>query len=48
LIYSEKPRANQSSIYSGAYKKQMSEDEKRKTLNEIEMQQTEFGEKKSK
>jgi len=47
LIYSEKPQVNQNSIYSGTYKRQMSEDEKRKTLNEVELQQTEFGEKKS-
>lgn len=46
LIYSEKPQVNQNSIYSGTYKRQMSEDEKRKTLNEVELQQTEFGEKK--
>lgn len=47
LIYLEKPQVNQNSIYSGAYKREMSEDEKRKMLNEVELQQTEFGEKKN-
>ncbi len=46
LIYSEKPKANQEQSYFGSYKRQMSEEEKRNTLNEVELQQTEFGEKK--
>lgn len=48
LIYSEKPQVNQSSAYSSTYQRQMSEDEKQKILNEVELQQTEFGEKKNK
>lgn len=46
LIYSDKPKANQEQSYFGSYKRQMSEEEKRNTLNEVELQQTEFGETK--
>jgi len=47
LIYSEKPQVNQSASYTSSYKRQLSEVEKQKILNEVEIQQTEFGEKKS-
>ncbi|MDU1906489.1 MAG: glycoside hydrolase family 2 TIM barrel-domain containing protein [Dysgonomonas sp.] len=47
LVYSEKPQVNQSASYTSSYKRQLSEEEKQKILNEVEIQQTEFGEKKS-
>ncbi len=47
LIYSEKPQINQSSSYASSYKRQLTEEEKQKVLNEVEIQQTEFGEKKN-
>ncbi|MDR1884324.1 MAG: glycoside hydrolase family 2 [Prevotella sp.] len=45
LIYSEKPRIDQASVYTSSYRRQLTEAEKQKTLNEVELQQTEFGEK---
>ena len=47
LVYSEKPQINQSSSYTSSYKRQLSEEDKQKALNEVEIQQTEFGEKKN-
>ena len=46
LIYTEKPQVNQSSGFNSSYKRQLTEDEKQKALEEVELQQTEFGEKK--
>lgn len=45
LYYLEKPSVNQNSGYSGAYQRRLSEKERQKMLNEVELQQTEFGEK---
>lgn len=47
LIYSEKPKVNQSISSNSLYKRTLSEEEKQKILNEVELQQTEFGEKKT-
>lgn len=47
MVYTEKPQVNQSQTYIGGYKRQMSEEEKRNTLNQVELQQTEFGEVKN-
>ena len=46
LVYTEKPQVNQGLSYSGSYQRQMTEEEKRNTLNQVEQQQTEFGETK--
>jgi beta-galactosidase len=44
LLYSEKPnRANDRQDRSSSYQRQLTDDEKRKLLNEVELQQTEFG-----
>lgn len=45
LIYNEKPRTVNKSSYSFDYQRQLSEEDKQKALNEVELQQTEFGEK---
>ena len=45
LVYQEKPQVNQATTYQSSYQRQMSEAERQKTLNEVELQQTEFGEK---
>ncbi|NDV79706.1 glycoside hydrolase family 2 TIM barrel-domain containing protein [Dysgonomonas sp. 511] len=47
LVYTEKPQVNQGVAYSSSFKRQMTEEERLKTLNEVELQQTEFGEKKA-
>ncbi|MDR0834095.1 MAG: glycoside hydrolase family 2 [Candidatus Symbiothrix sp.] len=46
LVYSDKPQRQFRSTYSDAYQRQLSEEERQKALNEVEIQQTEFGEKK--
>jgi len=45
LYYQEKPQVNQLSGYSSGYQRKLSEEERQKALNEVELQQTEFGEK---
>ncbi|MDR1631976.1 MAG: glycoside hydrolase family 2 [Dysgonamonadaceae bacterium] len=42
-VYSETPQLNASSSHLNNFQKQMTEEEKRKTLQEVERQQTEFG-----
>lgn len=47
LIYTEKPHAGvQIATKTEGYTRKLSEEEKQKILNEVELQQTEFGEKK--
>jgi beta-galactosidase len=46
LAYSETPQRKYSNSAMDAYQRQMSEKERKKILNEVEQQQTEFGEKK--
>jgi beta-galactosidase len=43
LVYSEKPQSGSSSFYLNHFQKRMTEEEKQKTLQEVEQQQTEFG-----
>ncbi|NDW09689.1 glycoside hydrolase family 2 TIM barrel-domain containing protein [Dysgonomonas sp. 520] len=45
LVYLEKPQINQTVAFGSSYQRQMTEEEKQKMLNEVELQQTEFGEK---
>lgn len=47
INYTEKPQVNQSSIYKSSYQRQLTEEERQKALNEVELQQTEFGEKRT-
>jgi beta-galactosidase len=46
LIYSETPQRAYREAETPSYQPQLSEEEKRKMLNEVELQQTDFGEKK--
>jgi beta-galactosidase len=47
FVYSEKPqRVYQATPAAGSYLRRLPEEEKQKALNEVELQQTEFGEKK--
>jgi len=46
LVYSEKPSRSNDESNKPAYQRKLSEDEKRTMLNEVELQQTDFGEKK--
>jgi beta-galactosidase len=48
LVYLEKPQRSYSLPVINSYQRQLSEKEKRKVLEEVERQQTEFGEKKQK
>jgi beta-galactosidase len=45
-IYSEKPTRMQHETANSAFQRKLSEEEKREMLNEVEIQQTDFGEKK--
>jgi beta-galactosidase len=46
LVYSEKPQRHFRTTHNNAYQRQLTEEERQKALNEVEIQQTEFGEKK--
>jgi Beta-galactosidase/beta-glucuronidase len=46
LVYTDRPRSSSFRTGVDSYKRQLTEEEKRKELNEVELQQTEFGEKK--
>ena len=46
MVFSEKPQINQNQAISGGYQRQMTEEEKKNILNQVELQQTEFGEVK--
>ncbi|GHS94155.1 beta-galactosidase [Bacteroidia bacterium] len=46
LVYSEKPQRKFYTNSDSAYQRQLSDEERQKALNEVEIQQTEFGEKK--
>lgn len=46
FIYNEEPQIINKNSYNSDYQRQFSEEEKQKALNEVELQQTEFGEKK--
>ena len=47
LVFTEKPQINsENQLNSPTYKRTLSEEEKKKALEEVELQQTEFGEKK--
>jgi beta-galactosidase len=47
LVYTELPKLiNTSGSYGSTYKRILSEEERKKALNEVELQQTEFGENK--
>jgi beta-galactosidase len=46
LVYLEKPQYNYHPTSLPFYQRKLSEEEKQKLLNEVELQQTEFGEKK--
>ena len=46
LVYSEKPHHLDNEQDNSIYQRNLSEEEKRKMLNEVELQQTDFGEKK--
>ncbi|MDR2804621.1 MAG: glycoside hydrolase family 2 [Dysgonamonadaceae bacterium] len=46
LVYSEKPRRPEDEPENPSYQRTLSEEEKRNMLNEVEIQQTDFGEKK--
>jgi beta-galactosidase len=46
LVYSEIPRRLEDERTNSSYQRKLSEQEKRKMLNEVELQQTDFGEKK--
>jgi beta-galactosidase len=45
LVYSEKPQNRFRTTVPDSYQRQLTEEEKQKALNEVELQQTEFGEK---
>jgi beta-galactosidase len=45
-VYSERPQRGSVSTMTGNYQRQFSEAERQKALNEVELQQTEFGEKR--
>ncbi|MDR2917300.1 MAG: glycoside hydrolase family 2 [Tannerella sp.] len=47
LVYTERPQVIQSDASIGLYKRRLGEDEKQRLLDEVELQQTEFGEKKT-
>jgi beta-galactosidase len=47
-VYSEKPQNRFRATAIDSYKRQLSDEEKQKILNEVELQQTEFGEKAGK
>lgn len=44
-VYSEKPKKGASSSNTSVFKRKLTEEEKQKTLQEVEQQQTEFGKK---
>ena len=46
LVYSEKPHLLSNEQYKSIFQRKLTEEEKRKMLNEVELQQTDFGEKK--
>ena len=46
MVFSEKPQINQNQAVFGGYQRQMTEEEKKNILNQVELQQTEFGEVK--
>jgi beta-galactosidase len=46
LVFSEKPQYRDSEQGDASFQRKLTEEEKRKMLNEVELQQTDFGEKK--
>lgn len=47
MNYTEKPQINQVANHTSSYQRQLTEEEKQKALQEVERQQTEFGEKRT-
>lgn len=45
LVYRDKPQIKQQQAFQSSYQRRMSEAERQKSLNEVELQQTEFGQK---
>lgn len=48
MVYTDKPKINKANTYQSSYQRQLSEEERQRQLNEVELQQTEFGETEKK